>query len=125
MTRQGFVEESQGSAELLQWSVSSSGKHVTIALKGEVDLGNVAALGNAIDHLVEAHAATVTVDLADLSFLDSSGLRCLCNAAERAAAAGCELRVCRPTSTVLRVLEICGVDELLLGRSNGDESEGS
>ena len=63
------------------------------------------------------------VDLAGVSYLDSSGVRCLLNASKRAAAAGSELVVCRPVGIVLRVLEICGVDDLLLHGSRRDRTE--
>ena len=58
-----------------------------------------------------------------MSFLDASGVRCLLNVAKQAATAGSELVVRRPVGIVLRVLEICGVDALLLRCSDEDTSE--
>ena len=99
------------------------GHEVTVALVGEVDLSNEAALGVALAEVVGMKPARITVDLAGVSYLDSSGVRCLLNVANLAAAAGSELVVCRPVGIVLRVLQICGVDELLLRGSRGDRSE--
>jgi anti-anti-sigma factor len=97
---------------------------VEIALEGELDLSNAAALGAALESVVEAQPSTVRVDLAQLSFLDSTGLHCLLDAADKAAAVGCRLVVRRPNRTVMRVLSICGVDDVLLDRGIGESVEG-
>ena len=112
-----------GSAELVQWSVSRAGDEVTVALVGEVDISNEAALGVALAEVVGMKPARIVIDLAGVSYLDSSGIRCLLNVAKQAATAGSAMVVCRPVGIVLRVLEICGVDELLLRGSDGDGSE--
>ena len=101
-----------------------AGDEVTVALVGEVDISNEAALGVALAEVVGMKPARIAIDLAGVSYLDSSGVRCLLNVAKHAAAAGSELVVCRPVGIVLRVLEICGVDALLLRGSDGDGSEG-
>jgi anti-sigma B factor antagonist len=108
----------------VQWSVHATGDEVTIALVGEIDLSNEAALGAALAAAVGTTPAKIFIDLAGVSYLDSSGVRCLLSVASHAAAAGSELVVCRPVGIVLRVLEICGVDELLLRSSRGDRAEG-
>jgi anti-sigma B factor antagonist len=111
-------------AELLRWSVSTHGDGVEIALAGEMDLSNAAAVGDALEAIVNARPATVSVDLAELSFLDSTGLHCLLDAAEKAATVGCQLVVRRPGPTVLRIFAICGVDDILLGRVDGETLKG-
>ena len=112
-----------GSAELVQWSVHRAGDEVTVALIGEVDISNEAALSAALAEVVGMKPGRIVIDLAGVSYLDSSGVRCLLNVSKHAAAAGSEIVVCRPVGIVLRVLEICGVDALLLRGNGGDESE--
>ena len=107
----------------MQWSVHTSGNEVTVELLGEVDISCEAALGAALAEVVGMKPTRIAVDLAGVSYLDSSGVRCLLNAARHAAAAGSELVVCRPAGIVLRVLQICGVDEMLLRGSRGDRPE--
>jgi anti-sigma B factor antagonist len=107
-----------GRAEVMRWSVVTADDDVTVAIDGELDLANSASLGAALADVVDARPRRITLDLAHLSFLDSSGVHCLLDAANRAAANGCDLGVRRPTGIVLRVLEICGVDTLLLDGSN-------
>ena len=109
-----------GNAERLRWSVSQVGSEVVVCLDGELDLATVGPLGRLLGEIVERRPATVAVDAAGLSFLDSTGIHCLVNAATAAETVGCKLVVRRPTATVVRVLGICGVDELLLDDTDGD-----
>ena len=90
------------------------GDEVKIVLVGEVDLANAGPLEEALAQVIDTKPVSVIIDLAQLSFLDSSGIRCLVNAARGASAVGGHLVVRYPTPTILRALQICGVDELLL-----------
>ena len=111
-------------AELLRWSVSTRARGITVALEGELDLSNADALQKALLEVVHTRPAVLTVDLAHLTYLDSTGVHCLLDAAETAAASGCHLAVRRANTTVRRVLAICGVDHMLLDHSDGDSAEG-
>ena len=91
-----------------------------MALDGELDLSNAEALGEFLREVTEELTPVkVVVDLARLSFLDSSGIRCFIHAARAAAKVGSKLTVRNPVGRVLRVLELCGVDEILLDDPNG------
>jgi anti-anti-sigma factor len=114
----GDVEISSGTAHGLQWSATSTGRDVTVALAGEIDLANAGALAEALAQVIEAKPPAVIIDLTQLSFLDSSGIRCLVIAAREASAVGSHVIVRRPSPTILRTLEICGVDELLMRSPN-------
>jgi anti-anti-sigma factor len=103
--------------------VSRAADEVTIALVGEVDISNEAAVGVGLAEILEMAPTRIAVDLAGLTYLDSSGVRCLLNVARRATTTGSAMVIRRPVGIVLRVLEICGVDELLLRGSDGDRSD--
>ena len=79
-----------------------------------MDLATSGRFAQALTEVLDTKPMAVRIDLGEVSFLDSSGIRCLLGAAERAAAVGSQLVVRNPTPMVLRVLEICGVDQLLL-----------
>ncbi len=111
------LDETVGTAELLRWTVARSAEAVTVTLDGELDLANHAAFGELLAKLTSTKPESVVVDLEQLSFLDSSGIRCLLAATRDAAAGGITLVVRRPRPAVRRVMEVCGVDELLLGAS--------
>ena len=79
------------------------------ALHGELDLASAAGLAEA---LVAIAGSTLVVDLADLSFMDSSGIGALVVARNRIRAKGLgELLVARPTAIVQKALEIVGLAE--------------
>jgi anti-sigma B factor antagonist len=113
------------SNELLQWSLTATDDEVTVALAGELDMSNAETLRRLLDSVVDAQPVTVNVDLANLSFLDSSGIQCLVDAAQAASSVGCHVVVRNPSDIIVRVLMICGVDKVLLADSGGDESAGS
>src|SRR5579862_3807511 len=115
-------EECTGSAERLHWSVASAASEVVVSLDGELDLATVEPLGRVLAKILERRPATVAIDAACLSFLDSTGIRCLVDAAQTAAAVGCDLVVRRPTTNVLRVLEILGLDDFLLEDADRDST---
>ncbi len=85
----------------------------TIALRGEVD---IATAGHVEQELLRAEAtdaAAIVLDLGELSFLDSSGIRVLVMAEARSRADSRRLALRRPPETVLRVLHLAGVAERL------------
>jgi anti-anti-sigma factor len=95
-------------------SVGRSGATVRLAVAGELDLATAPLLA---DHLaaVGAPGADVVLDLAGLTFLDSSGVTLLLGAARRAARDGWALRVAGLPEHARRVLELCGVLDAVAG----------
>lgn len=79
-------------------------------LRGELDASTVWELP---DHLIGPPGSLVVVDLAGLTFIDSSGLGAILTARRKVMQDGGNLVVCRPTPAVLRVLEITGLDTLV------------
>jgi anti-sigma B factor antagonist len=103
-------------AQLLRWSIAPGEDGVAVALKGEIDLSNADELEHLLDAVIRSGAPLVTLDLAELTFLDSTGLKCFVNAARRATEAGSQLLIVNPTNMVRRVLQISGVDAELTRR---------
>jgi anti-sigma B factor antagonist len=102
--------------------MSFAADEVTIVLEGELDLSTAGGLGEFLREVLDRKPVKVAVDLAGLSFLDSTGIHCLVDAAQAASTVGCELVVRRPTRVAQRILQICGVDELLLDGTGGAAS---
>jgi anti-sigma B factor antagonist len=107
------------SAELLQWTVTSSERETIVALVGEIDLACDERLRQVLTDVVAGHPARIVVDLTDVAFLDSTGIRQLVIAANAASEFGCRLVVRHPTATIERTLEICGLRDLLHDDSPG------
>lgn len=85
----------------------------TIALRGEMDLANAAAVERELLHAEQSDADAIVVDLCGLQFMDSTGIRLLIAADARSRADSGRLRLTRPPARVFRVLCIAGIDELL------------
>ncbi|MDQ1455377.1 MAG: anti-sigma factor antagonist, partial [Actinomycetota bacterium] len=105
--------------EHLRWFVTSVRDEVVVALQGEMDMANADGLGRALAAVLETRPSKVTVDLESLSFLDSSGIRCLVIASQQASAVRSKFVVRRPGRAVLRVLQLTGTDTMLLEGSDG------
>lgn len=83
-----------------------------VALRGEIDFTNAATSAEAIRAAIVAERpAAVRVDLAAVTFLDSSGIGVLVQAMKAATAAGADFRVAHPTDKVLDQLHTAGLLE--------------
>jgi anti-sigma B factor antagonist len=112
--------------ELLQWSVVRSVHETTVFLAGEVDISTADALNDVLAGALAERPRKVAVDVASVTFLDSTGIKCLLSARSSAANAGvCDVVVRRPTVAISRLFTICGVGETLLEPLVGDASAGS
>jgi anti-sigma B factor antagonist len=79
-------------------------------LSGEIDAHTAPTLASA---MVDLPSGIVRLDMADVSFMDSSGLRVLMEATARARDGGGDLVVVRPSAAVSRLVEISGLGEQL------------
>jgi anti-sigma B factor antagonist len=82
-------------------------------LVGEIDAHTAPDLGARLEPL-PGDAGDVIVDVAGIEFIDSSGLRVLIEAHQRAGAAGRRLVIRRPSASVRRLFEISGLSEHLV-----------
>lgn len=96
-------------------SISSSieGGIANLALRGELDLAGAPTLERSLLELERQAPSRIVIDLRDLRFIDSTGLRLLLAANTRAQERGGEL-VLRPgDATVQRVFDVTGALEVL------------
>ena len=99
--------------EILDVSSEDRNGLVHVALAGELDLSTVAKVQEELRR-VEANApATLVVDLSKLTFLDSTGLRCIVTADERARGEGRRIVIVRGPDAVQRVFTITKLDDRL------------
>jgi anti-anti-sigma factor len=82
---------------------------VVLGLHGELDLVGAPMLQSEIDSETVAAAPLIVLDLEDLQFIDSSGLRVILSAHERARARGQAFALTRGSHQVQRLLSIAGV----------------
>jgi anti-sigma B factor antagonist len=82
-----------------------------LKVSGEIDIQSSPVLDEQLRLAMDRGDTSLVVDLADVSFLDSTGLSVLVGALQRCRAAGGELRLVAPQANVRRVLEITGLAE--------------
>ena len=90
--------------------------HLVVHVSGEIDLSARSLFQKRLDDMFEANDDDVVVDLADVSFIDSTGLFVLLQARERLETAGRKLMIARPSRPVTRVLELAGLDAVVRQR---------
>jgi anti-sigma B factor antagonist len=79
--------------------------HVTVALRGELDLIDATDVAVALAAAAD-RAPLVIVDLAELNFIDVSGVAALARGWHHARNAGGDLRLAAPQERVWKVIEI-------------------
>lgn len=84
-----------------------------VVLNGELDLSTIARLEQELTRVEGERPETIALDLRRLSFLDSSGLRVVVSADQRARREGRRLVVVRGPETVQRVFSITHLDKQL------------
>lgn len=85
---------------------------VRVAVRGEIDIATSDELRSALLRLNEQGARHVTVDLADLEFIDSTGLGALIRVLKHYREQGGDVVLASPTKPVQKVLEITSLDKL-------------
>jgi anti-anti-sigma factor len=93
--------------------VIRNGGATRIAPAGELDIATTPALEQAIAEATDAPGAALVLDLRELTFMDSTGLRTLAQTNARAEDEGFTLSIVRGSSQIERVLEISGLGALL------------
>jgi anti-anti-sigma factor len=84
-----------------------------IAVSGEIDLANAAAVEDELREAVSQQPTTVSVDLTDLTYLDSAGIRILFTMASRLQALRIVLALIVPLdSPTRRLIELSGFASL-------------
>jgi anti-sigma B factor antagonist len=98
---------------------------VHVELRGELDLSTVGKVEEELDRVEPGAPPIVVLDLSGLTFLDSSGLRCVVRADERAKEAGRRLVLVRGPDAVQKVFEITRLEERLEIVDDASEVAGS
>ena len=97
--------------------------HSNVRVTGEIDLATATELRQRLNSVIAAGTGDLDLDLADVTFLDSSGLVVLLAARQGLHDKHHRLTVRNPSTRVLRVFELSGVlDVMMDGRRPTDDS---
>ena len=100
-------------------SVSES-ERGRVKLKGELDLASIGRVEQAVDKMLADGVRVLVLDLAGVSFVDSSGLRLFIVLDQRAGAEGWKLTLTRPQQQAMTVFVVSGLeDNLPFAESSG------
>jgi anti-anti-sigma factor len=92
-----------------------------LVLRGELDLAAAASMRARVE---AARRPTLVIDLAEVTFLDSSGLRELLNARDDAERRGARLVLCGVPARVLRLMQLTGTAALFEQAPTRDDALG-
>jgi anti-anti-sigma factor len=98
-------------------SEAAAGGHV-LTLSGELDLASAGVLDTAIAELCTDGAELITLEMGELEFMDSTGLRSVLVGQELCEVNGCELMIGALSPQVRRLFEVSGVGEKLTFRTD-------
>jgi anti-sigma B factor antagonist len=91
----------------------TTGRAVTLALNGELDLVSGPALEEAMAALADSDAELVVVDLRGLTFMDSTGLHLLVQAQQWAHDFGHRFALIRGPEQVQRLFDLTGLADTM------------
>lgn len=83
----------------------------TITVTGEVDISNADRLREVINFALEQPTEEIQLDLAQVAYIDSTGIGVLVGAAHHAAEHGKGFSVVNAQPGVMRVAQLLGVDQ--------------
>jgi anti-sigma B factor antagonist len=93
----------------VECEVSGEGMSVCLRLDGEVDADTVHLVEDAMSPALDRRCTRLVVDLADVSFMDSSGLRVLVVARNALDDRGAEMVIAGDNDQLRRLFEISGL----------------
>ncbi len=93
--------------------VDEAGTRCTVYLEGTCDLATVPALRQALMPLSPPEVTELVIDVGGLEFCDSTGLGTMLGALRRMREGGGEFAIAGARGTVLRLLEITGLDSVV------------
>ncbi len=96
--------------KLLETVVQNAGTHALVALAGELDVSTVGALYEQLAALAAEGVCHVSLNMAEVTFIDSTGLSLLVTEHKRAESMNGELIIFSPSSDLRMLFEICGLD---------------
>jgi anti-anti-sigma factor len=99
----------------------TTGRAVTLTLRGELDLVSSPILEGALDVACESGAELILVNLRQVEFMDSTGLHLLVTAQQRAHDSGRRFAVVRGGEHVQRLFDLSGIGDLLQVVDSPDE----
>jgi anti-anti-sigma factor len=98
---------------LLKLDMQDDSGFVSLTLHGELDISSAPQLEDALAEVEAANPPVLVIDLRNLEFMDSTGLRTVVSADARAREQGRRLAIVRGPDSVNRIFSVTRLDERL------------
>lgn len=108
----------------MQLSHKANDSYTEVLASGRLNMVSAPNLRTYIDELVASGANRIVVNLADTTFMDSSGLGALIGCLKVARQAGGDLRIAAVQPQVKMVLELTSMDRVLTSYASGEAAFG-
>lgn len=105
-----FILKQRGKVLDLHLQTDHSNERTEVTVTGEVDMSNSQILENYLSDEIQSEQKDLLLNLAKLSFIDSTGLAVLLNTRRLVQSFDRSLMLVSPNQLVRRVLEITGLD---------------
>lgn len=113
-------------SKLASIEAEQRGATLLLRISGEIDVSNARELSAAIEAAVPNGILRIVMDLTDITYLDSAGVKLLMQLADRLRARRRELRLVVPEHAPIRaVLELTGLSQLVPLDDHLEEGAGS
>lgn len=111
------LRQGAGAADLLRTGfhvvTEDSSGHVVVRLHGDLDRATTIELQRSLASVLAQRPKRVTVDLAQLEFIDSTGVGALVGSLRRAEEQSCTFALRFPSRPVMKVLHLTGIDQIV------------
>jgi anti-anti-sigma factor len=98
----------------LRLSITASGDVAVVAAMGELDIHTAGSFLEALESVSATGVHRIVLDGHEVRFVDSAGLRALVMGRERSVAHGIQFVVDEPSAPMRHILELTGLDGMLL-----------
>lgn len=85
-----------------------------VHIGGELDIATAETAVRYVKNVIDSHHGPVIVDLTGLGFCDARGLSALLRMAHCAEQAGCPFRLASPSASLVRIMQLSGLNRRLL-----------
>jgi anti-sigma B factor antagonist len=92
---------------------TTNGNTVTLSIAGSMDTIHSVQLSDELEKVFSFGFYNINIDLKELDYISSSGLRVLLAAQKKANSLGTKLELYRVNETVMEVLKVTGFSEII------------
>jgi anti-anti-sigma factor len=112
-------------SEGLRLFITNTAPRCRLDVGGEIDLATIDALRDRLALLVESGTGDLDVEMGEVVFCDATVLRVLLAARQTLDADGRHIQVINPSAATVRLLQLTGLDTILLGPHRASRRERS